>query len=185
MNNTTKKILSFAGVPTTVAHANNNESGIIIEGNIPSDINYTVQSGDTLGGISLMFFGTPNYYLELANYNNIENPALIYEGQVIRIPRNLTHLLIETYPREFEEDQKYIVEDNDILFTIIEKFYNEKNISYVNKLATYNDLEDPNLIYEGQELLIPEKAKLELVIPNDYTLQYQMLEWRITRKRTK
>ena len=50
---------------------------------------------------------------------------------------------------------------------------------YVDKLATYNELDDPNIIRVGDVLAIPEKAKLYRIEPNDYTLQYQMLEFRM------
>ena len=54
-----------------------------------------------------------------------------------------------------------------------------RNLIYVDKLATYNDLEDPNIIHVDQVLYIPEEAKLKLVEANDYSLQYKMLDWRI------
>lgn len=45
---------------------------------------YTVQPGDTLGEIGARF-GVD--YHEIARVNGIENPDLIYPGQVFTIPR--------------------------------------------------------------------------------------------------
>lgn len=46
---------------------------------------YTVVSGDTLSEIGQRF-GVP--YMEIARINNIENPDLIYPGQVFKIPND-------------------------------------------------------------------------------------------------
>lgn len=48
-----------------------------------SDYEYIVKSGDTLSGIASRYNTT---YQELARYNNIANPNLIYVNQVIKIP---------------------------------------------------------------------------------------------------
>ncbi len=46
---------------------------------------YTVKTGDSLSEIGARF-GVP--YQEIAKLNNIENPDLIFPGQVFRIPKN-------------------------------------------------------------------------------------------------
>lgn len=46
---------------------------------------YTVVSGDTLSEIGARF-GVP--YMEIARLNNIENPDLIFPGQVFKIPND-------------------------------------------------------------------------------------------------
>lgn len=190
MKNNTKKLLSFAlagtvvaGANATVAHAADmpcNNPTVTYETTC-EDLCYVVQEGDTLSDISLMFYGNPCYYEALAKYNNIEDSWWIYEGQVIKIPRKINDLITNTHPREFAPDQVYYVEQGDIMFNIVENYYGEdnRNLYFVDRLATYNNLEDPNLIYEGQELFIPEEAKLRLVVPNDYSLQYKMLDWRV------
>lgn len=50
---------------------------------VSNDTVYTVKSGDTLYDIALKYNTT---YQELAKYNNIANPSIIYVGQKIRIP---------------------------------------------------------------------------------------------------
>ena len=48
--------------------------------------NHTVQPGDTLSGICRQYYGNANLYPKLAAYNGIQNPDLIYDGRVIKIP---------------------------------------------------------------------------------------------------
>jgi len=47
---------------------------------------YTVEPNDTLWGISELFYGTGTRYPEIAAANGIENPNLIFPGQVFIIP---------------------------------------------------------------------------------------------------
>ena len=189
MRNQEKKLISLALAGTLFysalpcnAHACevnvcDNDKAIVDMNNI--DYYYVVQGGDTLSGISMLFYGNPIYYEEIAEYNNIEDPTLIYEGQVIYLPGMLYNLIIKTHGEEFEPDETYVVQKDDVMFDIIEKYYGDRSRDYVNRVATYNNMIDPNLIFEGQEILIPEKRKLMLIVPDDYHLQYQMLEWRI------
>jgi LysM repeat protein len=52
----------------------------------PAAQKYTVQSGDTLGKISLKFYGTAHDYQKIADANGIENVNLIRVGQELDIP---------------------------------------------------------------------------------------------------
>lgn len=47
---------------------------------------YTVVPGDTLWGIAQLYYGDGTRYPEIAAANGIENPNLIYPGQVFIIP---------------------------------------------------------------------------------------------------
>jgi LysM domain len=47
----------------------------------------TVQSGDTLGSIAIRTYGDPNRARDVARANNIDNPDLIFIGQVLSLPR--------------------------------------------------------------------------------------------------
>ena len=48
-----------------------------------NDYLYVVKSGDTLSSIASKYNTT---YQDIAKYNNIENPNIIYVGQEIKIP---------------------------------------------------------------------------------------------------
>lgn len=45
---------------------------------------YTVVNGDTLSGIASKFGTT---YQKIAEYNGLENPNLIFSGQILKIPK--------------------------------------------------------------------------------------------------
>ena len=95
-------------------------------------IEYTVQSGDTLWGIGQKY-GVD--YQTIASYNGIENPSLIYRGQVIKVPLEKT---------------AYTVQSGDTLWGIGQKY----GVNY-EKIADYNGIENPYLIYPGQQIIIP------------------------------
>jgi len=47
---------------------------------------YTIQPGDTLGKLARKYYGDPMLWPRIMEVNNIENPDLIYPGQVFIIP---------------------------------------------------------------------------------------------------
>lgn len=95
---------------------------------------YTVVKGDTLSGIAIKYGTT---YQKLAAYNGITNPNLIYVGQKIRIPDTSAEMV-------------YTVVNGDTLSGIAAKYG-----TTWHKLADYNDIANPNLIYAGQKIRIP------------------------------
>jgi nucleoid-associated protein YgaU len=52
----------------------------------PAPRTYTVVSGDTLWAISERFYGDGNQYQRIADASGVNNPDLIYPGQVLTIP---------------------------------------------------------------------------------------------------
>jgi len=64
------------------------ESNLNVQEQTPAATFYTVQSGDTLGGISKRFYGNPSRYTEIfeANKPMLADPDKIYPGQNLRIP---------------------------------------------------------------------------------------------------
>lgn len=188
MKESTKKVISLALAGTIIAGANitaNAEENTTTEPSIietsNNDVIYTIKKGETLTGISLMFYGDIKYYKELADYNGIENPDFIVEGAKLRIPATLSEIKVKPSVNKNDNNTiTHVVKKNDYLIRIVRYYYGNKNVmENVNKLATYNNLEDPNLLTEGYVLLIPELEVLKTVTPNDYTLAYQRLEWRL------
>lgn len=188
MKESTKKVISLALAGTIIAGANTTtafseeikeESPVINTSS--SDVIYTVKKGETLTGISLMFYGDIKYYKELASYNGIENPDFIVEGTKLNIPVTLSEVKIKPNTNKQNNNNiTHVVRKNDYLINIVRYYYGDKNVmENVNKLATYNELKDPNILIEGDVLLIPELEILVSITPNDYTLAYQRLEWRL------
>ncbi|TAG28580.1 MAG: LysM peptidoglycan-binding domain-containing protein, partial [Burkholderiales bacterium] len=52
-------------------------------------ISYTVQTGDTLQGLSQKLLANPRRWDELARLNGLKNPNLIHPGLVLDVPRSL------------------------------------------------------------------------------------------------
>ena len=98
---------------------------------------YIVKRGDTLSGIASKYNTT---YQTLASYNGINNPNLIYVGQVVKIPNGSTNTSSEA---------KYVVKRGDTLSGIASKY----GTTY-QKIASDNGISNPNLIYPGQVLII-------------------------------
>lgn len=103
---------------------------------VTSDTVYTVKSGDTLAEIADKYNTT---YQKLAEYNGITNPNLIYPGQKIKIPTT----------NKTATKTVYTVKKGDTLSGIAAKY----GTTY-QKLAEYNGIKNPSLIYPGQKITI-------------------------------
>ena len=129
---------------------------------------YTVQKGDTLRGISREFYSYSHYYDELASYNHIDNPNKIYVGQELLIP-DLSDLL-DCCNSQTAEEKTYEIQKGDTLSSICKYYYG--NTEYLWHLATYNNLENPNLIRAGRTLKIPSLETLKGIKPRDYSMYF-------------
>lgn len=107
----------------------------------PVEAVYTVIKGDTLSGIATKYGTT---YQKLAAYNGIANPNLIYVGQQIKIPGTAGASVPNT-----TVEKVYTVVNGDTLSGIAAKYG-----TTWQKLADYNDIANPNLIYAGQKVRI-------------------------------
>ena len=133
-----------------------------------TDHTYTIESGDTLYDISNRYYGTSDYYDEIASYNNIENPDQIKAGDTIKIP----NVQGEVNELKEENNQLYVIESGDSLTAICEKFYNDGSYSTAMKLARYNNIENANDIKAGQEIYLPVYEDLMNVNAYPYDYEY-------------
>lgn len=101
-----------------------------------TNIQYRIKRGDTLSQIAVMYNTTVS---AIANANNIENPNLIYAGEVITIPTGTTS----------QSAVFYTVRSGDTLWSIAVRYR-----TTVAKIAADNNIENPNLIYVGEVLKI-------------------------------
>ena len=97
---------------------------------------YTVRPGDTLWALSLRFHTT---VARLAQLNHIADPDLIYVGQVLLLPGPAP------------DYATYTVRPGDTLWALSLRFH-----TTVAQLAQLNHIADPDLIYVGQVLDIPQ-----------------------------
>ena len=133
--------LAYRDYPTIIKEAGLNGfsgSGSSSEENTSSSLNitYIVQPGDTLSEIALRYQTT---HQEIAKQNRIENPDLIFAGQVLNIT-------VSSQPDEIT----YTVKSGDTLSSIAAAY----GTTY-QRIAEYNGIQNPNLIYCGQVLKIP------------------------------
>lgn len=130
------------------------------------NIYYIVKKGDTLSHIALWYNTTVE---ELVKLNNIQNPNLIYVGQRILI-------LTSDEPNK-EKEITYTVRYGDSLWKIANRY----GVS-VNSLVTLNNIQNPNLIYPGQQI----KVKVSSNNNQTNTLYYRVRRgdslWRIARR---
>lgn len=105
----------------------------------PTNQTYTVASGDTLSAIATRFRTT---VAELAALNNILNPNLIYPGEVLTIPSFSSPV------------SSYTVRSGDTLSSIARRFDTS-----VLELVSINNIKNPNRIYPGQVLRLPDNAQ--------------------------
>ena len=105
---------------------------------------YIVQSGDTLTSIAIRFDTTVQAIAEL---NDLQNPNLIYVGEILKIPTNSRGNLAAPSSRQYIKT--YIVQSGDTLTSIAKKFN-----TTVERIAHLNNIINPNLIYPGQILKI-------------------------------
>ena len=103
-------------------------------------ISYTVQKGDNLTKIATRYGVTVN---AIVVANNIVNPNLIYPGQVLVIPANPSGGTIDN-------SKIYTVQKGDNLTKIATRY----GVT-VNAIVVANNIVNPNLIYQGQKLVIP------------------------------
>lgn len=99
---------------------------------------YTVKSGDTLSEIGQKL-GVD--WKEIASLNGISAPYTIYPGQVLKISGG------NSAPAKVT----YTVKSGDTLSGIASKYG-----TTVNAIASANGISNPNLIYAGQVLTIPQ-----------------------------
>ena len=118
---------------------------------------YTVQSGDTLMGISRKLFnGDPQYWDEIAELNGIKAPYTIYPGRELKLPKKGT----ETTPVSAQSQtpatsKTYTVQSGDCLMGIARELLGDPH--RWREIASLNDIGPPYTIYPGQELKVPEK----------------------------
>lgn len=108
-------------------------------------ITYTIKPGDTLFSLAQRFNTTVS---DIALNNNIVNPSLIFVGQTLTIcPQGSP----PPAPEPPADCQPYTVQTGDTLFSMALRFN-----STVQAIANANNITNPNMIFAGQQLCIPQ-----------------------------
>ena len=110
------------------------------------DLNYQVKRGDTLWSIAQRYGSTVS---ELARINDLSNPNLIYPGQIIEIPQR--EITTPTKDSGTGGTFTYVIRYGNTLSGIAAKYH-----TTVSVLAGLNNISNPNLIYAGETIEIPQ-----------------------------
>jgi len=111
---------------------------------------YTVRRGDTLSGIALRFRTNVR---SLKSYNNIGRRNRIYIGQVLQLPRGKRKLSYRLL--------NYNSNDRPLVFYRVRRYDNLSKIAKrfrtdVRYLAKANRIKNPNALYPGQRIKVPQ-----------------------------
>lgn len=99
-------------------------------------ITYVIQPGDTLSGIAARFGTTVS---ELTRINKISDPDRIYAGNTIKVPE-----------KSGSATRTYTIRPGDTLSGIASRYG-----TTVAAIARLNNIPDPDLIYAGKTIRIP------------------------------
>lgn len=114
-------------------------------------VTYTIQVGDTLSVLALKYNVS---ITELATFNGITNPDLIFAGRTLSIPVDAATLPADVVP------QTYTVKPGDTLGNIAARFGVR-----TTRLAQENNIANINIISVGQVLVIPGAQSAAVIYP--------------------
>lgn len=134
-------------------------------------IYYTVKRGDTLSRIASLYGTTVQ---EIAQINGIQNVKLIYPGQVLKITTNSSNHGSET---NSTGKTYYTIKRGDTLWGISRRY----GVS-VQNIISWNNIQNPNLIYPGQKLILYGNYSSSNSNTVYYTVQRGDTLWRIARR---
>ncbi|HUV38132.1 MAG TPA: LysM domain-containing protein, partial [Planctomycetota bacterium] len=117
---------------------------------------HTVARDDTLSEISDKYYGSSRYWKLIAKANNLAEDDILREGSVLVIPKLETTSAPAPTPVPVGiGEQAYVVQKGDTLQAISEKFYG--TVRYHRLIQDANNIPEPTMLREGQQLLIPAK----------------------------
>ncbi|MGL4502550.1 MAG: LysM peptidoglycan-binding domain-containing protein, partial [Planktothrix sp.] len=120
-------------------------------------VSYTLQSGDTLSQIALDTMGDSSAaaYNFIAQYNGIADPHLVYAGETIQIPTQVS--APTTAPTNGSNDgwELYTVQSGDTLSDIAMTRTGDPDDYWLIVNYPQNNIPNPDLIYPGDQIWVP------------------------------
>ena len=135
------------------SEANLSEEGKIVPEGLPTT--YKVQEGDDLWKIAEKFYGSGYNWVDIAKDNQIVKADIIFVDQELSIPAVEVRQPVKTASEinQAISADNYTVEKGDSLWEIAVRAYGD-GYQWV-KIASENNLANPNLIYSGNVLKLP------------------------------
>lgn len=129
----------------------------------PSELptSHVVESKEHLWGLAKRYYDNGYLWVEIAKANSLKNPDLIEMGLELKIPKVESLALAEKTTPESEvfetkiPGKTYTVKEGDNLCKIGRQAYGDCVKGWT--IAETNHLENPHLIFPGQELVIPRE----------------------------
>lgn len=142
-------------VPTIKKIAKKNNKKNVIN---PKEEYYIVKNNDDLWHIAKKIYGTGYNWTIIAKANHLENPGLIFTNQKLLIPKNkiISSIILNNHLGANEEaidSNSYTIQKNDTLWEIAVRAYADGYKWTI--IAEANHLENPNLIFSGNTIIIP------------------------------
>ncbi len=141
----------------------------VINGNIvsvqpPKDaIVYQVRPGDTLGQIALNYYGAFWHYKALYAANAAafqQTNGVLLAGMTLILPNQLNGVARFPVPVQASGETLYTVKAGDTLSAIAASVYGDATQYTAIFQRNRDRMTDPDLIYEGQILVLPDKSTL-------------------------
>ncbi len=122
---------------------------------------HDVEMGDTLASISTKYYGSPDYYMEIAKLNNIKNVGYVPQGTRLKIDLSIKKSGMPAVASAETPKESAIVYHTvaagDTLMSISRKYFNG-SASYYKEIAEMNGLTDYSLKI-GMKLKIDKNLK--------------------------
>ncbi|GIW62971.1 MAG: hypothetical protein KatS3mg090_0797 [Patescibacteria group bacterium] len=122
---------------------------------------YIVKRGDNLWKIAEEVYGSGYNAVDIAQANNLDNPNLLFAGQKLVLPKDVVDRTPTTDKVSSAKTEQrkanineYTVKKGDHLWKIAQEVYGD---GYAwTKIAKANNLSNPNILFTGQKLKIPQ-----------------------------
>ncbi|MDP4009875.1 MAG: LysM peptidoglycan-binding domain-containing protein [Candidatus Shapirobacteria bacterium] len=151
--------INLPGISTSTVKEGDLKPSSISENNESQNKNYEVVRGDSLWKIAEKEYGDGNKWVNIAKENKLTNPRVLMIGQKLILPKNDPTKIAEKQLTNTINSGEYTVERGDSLWKIAVRAYSDGNKWTEIWNSNKNLISNPNKIYKGTKLVIPNLSK--------------------------